>query len=156
MERNPWESCAEGNNWVMLCTILKGYFQLFIFFLLLKMIYIFINEYTSWFFWIRCWHPLGTQFKQANLDTELCDSENTQKSVFICFGMVHDQYSLISCKEITMCFCDIRVGIVQLVVQMLTFQGARIYLGSIVEMLVFQGDVIWAMPVQKPWWPLWI
>lgn len=56
--------------------------------------------------------------------------------------MVGDQYSLISCKEITMCFCDIRVGIVQLVVQMLTFQGARICLRSIVEMLVFQGNIM--------------
>lgn len=28
-KRNPWESHAEGGNQVMLCTVLKGYFQLF-------------------------------------------------------------------------------------------------------------------------------
>lgn len=35
---------------------------------------------------------------------------------------------------------------------MLTFLGARICLGSMVEMLVLQGDV---MPVQNSWWLAW-
>lgn len=47
----------------------------------------------------------------------LCGSENTQKSVFICFGTVGGQYCSISWKWITMCFCDIRVGIVWSIVQ---------------------------------------
>lgn len=35
---------------------------------------------------------------------------------------------------------------------MLTFLGARICLGSMVEMLVLHGDV---MPVQNSWWLAW-